>query len=252
MAMTRTRKLWLIGVAVLVAIAAVAVSHAYNRAGRDALMRADPDHILTDHTLAPVALRIGRMQFAEHCASCHQDGRRDRARGVPDLTDGEHLYGTGSVAEIEQIVLYGIRSGNPRGWKLAAMPAYASAKPSASEPVPPMTPQAITDVTQYLLQGHARSTDAAAAARGAALYAGSGGCWDCHAADGAGNDAIGAPSLIDKVWLYGDGSAASIARSIGYGRHGFSPAFSSKLTPAEARAVAVYVVSLSDPQRIVR
>ncbi|WP_293882062.1 c-type cytochrome [Sphingomonas sp.] len=250
--MNRMRNLWLTGVAAAIAIAAVAASQASNRAGRDALMRADPERSLADPRLAPVALRIGRTQFADHCASCHQDGRPDRGRGVPDLTDGEHLYGTGSVAEIEQIVLYGIRSGSPRGWNLAAMPAYASAKPSASEPVPAMTPRAIADVTQYLMQRRGNPADAPAAGRGAILFAGSGGCWDCHAADGGGNDAIGAPSLIDDVWLYGDGSAASIARSIAYGRHGFSPAFKSKLSPVEARAVAVYVASLSQPQRIAR
>lgn len=208
-------------------------------------MRADPELILGDRLLAETALGAGRAGFENHCASCHGNGRSDPARGVPDLTDGDHLYGSGRVAEIEQIVLHGIRSGDPRGWNQASMPAYARAKPYAREAIPPLTPAGLREVTQYLMDVHGRASDRAAAARGQQLFTGNGACWDCHGRDGGGDEAIGAPNLVDDVWLYGDGSAASIARSIASGRAGISPAFARHITPFEARAIAVYVASLS-------
>lgn len=210
-------------------------------------MRADPDTILDQPRLAAAAIDIGRKGFAAHCGSCHGRGAGDPARGIPDLTDGEHLYGNGRVDEIEQIVLHGIRSGDPRGWHLASMPAYARAVPYSTEPIPPLTPGGIADVTQYLLHLRARATDPAAAARGERLYRGSGGCWDCHGGDAGGDEAVGAPSLVDDVWLYGDGSARSIADTLAHGRAGISPAFSRVLRAGDARAIAVYVASLARP-----
>jgi cbb3-type cytochrome c oxidase subunit III len=81
----------------------------------------------------------------------------------------------------------------------------------------------------------------AAAARGAALYADKGLCYDCHSRDVQGDQAIGAPNLADGVWLYGDGSRESVFRSIAQGRAGVCPAFERRLSPAALRAVAVFV-----------
>lgn len=214
------------------------------RRTRDAIMRADPETILHQPALAYAALEIGHRGFVAHCASCHGAGRGDPARGIPDLTDQAFLYGSGQVAEVEQIVLHGIRSGDPRGWQLAAMPAYARAKPYALEPIPPMSPGQIRDVVQLLMRKHGVETDPAAADRGARLYAGSGGCYDCHGTDAGGDEAIGAPSLLGDTWLYG-GSPAALTRSIMGGRAGRSPAFAHILSPVEARSIAVYVAALS-------
>jgi cytochrome c oxidase cbb3-type subunit 3 len=209
------------------------------------MMRADPETILGDPDLAPIALNIGHKGFVDHCASCHGTGKGDPQRGIPDLTDGDFLYGDGQVAEIEMIVLHGIRAGDSKGWDLAFMPAYASVKPYAREPLPSLQPGQITDITQFLMQVSGRATDPAAAKRGKVLFKTSAGCWDCHGPDGGGDNAIGAPNLLDDVWLYGDGSPASIAMSIAYGRAGRSPAFAHAISAADARAIAVYVASLS-------
>lgn len=125
------------------------------------------------------------------------------------------------------------------------MPAYARARPYGNEPIPPLAPREIADVTQFLLDLHGSARDRAAAVRGKALYRGKAGCYDCHSPDGAGDPSIGAPSLVDDLWLYGDGSAESIARTLRVGRAGFSPAYARILTPVQARAVAAYVASLS-------
>lgn len=233
--------------ALLLAAIALAAAAMASRAhdARDRVMRADPETILDDPGLARTALAIGQRGFAAHCAACHATGAGDPARGVPDLTDGDYLYGEGHVAEIEQIVLHGVRSGDPRGWQLASMPAYATLTPYRGEPIPPMTPGQIRDVTQFLMLKHGAATDAAAATRGGQLFEGSGGCYDCHGKDGGGDTAIGAPNLLDDVWLYGDGSPASIERTLAAGRAGVSPAFARTISASDARAIAVYVASLS-------
>lgn len=237
---------WGLAVAAGLVVALVLGWRGHERTLRGDLLRADPDRILGDARLEPYATARGRAVFARHCAACHgAGGAGDQANGMPDLRDGEHLYGTGTVAEVEQIVRYGIRSRHARGWNLASMPAYASLHPSTTDKgIQPLTPAQVEDVTQFLLGLGGRATDAAAVERGKAIYAGPGGCYDCHSGDAAGDVSIGAPSLSDAVWLYG-GSVAQIRASIRYGRAGVSPAFLHRLSAEEIRAVAVFTAQLS-------
>lgn len=226
-----------------------------NGRSQAAILRADPEVILGNQGLAKVALSRGERVFRDHCAGCHgRAGRGDPSLGAPNLTDGEHLYGSGLVTEIEEIARHGIRSGDKRGWRLAAMPKYASPQPYKEEPLPALTPRQVEDVTQFLLGFQGHSTDSAALSRGGAVYQDVAGCWDCHGRNAAGDAAIGAPSLIDDVWLYGRGSHDDIRYSIAYGRAGVSPAFQRSLSAAELRNVAVYVASLqpagSDPGKL--
>jgi cytochrome c oxidase cbb3-type subunit 3 len=210
----------------------------------DAVLRADPEAILFDRGLRRAALEGGHEVYVAHCAACHgREGKGSREMGVPDLTDDDHLYGSGTVAQTEDIVRYGIRAHNKRGWNLAVMPAYASPVPDKAQPLPPQTPARIEELTQYLLAFTGRETDRSAAERGRKTYEAAG-CWDCHGHDALGEPAIGAPDLTDPVWLYG-GDHDQIARSIARGRAGMSPAFIDKLTPAEIRNVAVYAASLA-------
>ena len=214
------------------------------RAAQAAMLRADPETILGDKALRAAALDEGRTIFESHCASCHGAAAKgNQSFGVPDLTDDERLYGEGKVAEVEDIVRYGIRAYHKRGWNLAAMPAYATAAPYKGEPLPPQPPAQIEALTQYLLSFTGRAGNVATARRDQAVYEAAG-CWDCHGHDAGGDAAIGAPALTDAVWLYG-GSHDAIARSIAGGRAGLSPAFGRALTAAEIRAVAVYVASLA-------
>ncbi|MBX3563546.1 MAG: c-type cytochrome [Sphingomonas sp.] len=230
--------------ALLVLVAAV-WRGAADRNARAALIQAAPESILGQDRLRRTAIAIGGPIFARACASCHgADGAGLRDQSAPDLTDGDFLYGSGSVAEIEQIVLHGIRSGDPKGWNLASMPAYATARPYAAEDIPPLRPGEIDDVVAYLRSLHGDVPDAEAARRGRAIYSGKGGCYDCHASDGGGDTAVGAPNLLDDVWLYGDGSPAALRRSVAGGHAGVMPGFARSLSPVEARAVAAFAVSL--------
>jgi len=214
------------------------------------LLRADPDAVPSTPALMAFAMGRGGALFEAHCSVCHGlKGHGDPGRGVPSLSDDDWLYGTGSVSDIERVVRYGIRSYHPKAWNLAIMPAYATGQPSARDgKIPPLTPGNIRDLVEFLIHEQGRSADGGAVARGAKLYAGAGGCYDCHAADGKGDSAIGAPNLTDRITLYGDGSRESLALSISYGRHGICPAWVARMSPAGIREVAIFVYSLSHPQ----
>jgi cytochrome c oxidase cbb3-type subunit 3 len=210
------------------------------------LVRADPEAAARDPALLRFGAAQGRPVYRAHCASCHGgEGKGDRATGVPDLTDGDWLYGTGRAGDIEKVAAYGIRAHNPRSWNLAVMPAYARAVPSPSERVPPLTPGEIQSVSDYLLALAGRPADPQAARDGARIYGGKGGCYDCHTGDARGDPAIGAPNLTDRIWLYGDGGREAIAYSIAYGRQGMCPAWSGKLSPLRLREVSLHVYALS-------
>jgi cbb3-type cytochrome c oxidase subunit III len=210
------------------------------------LLRADPDAPIADAGLRLSTIAAGRALFARHCAACHGDdarGRRDL--GGPDLADRDWLYGSGAVSELEQTIAYGIRSHDPRGWNLAEMPAFGRLQPGSAYKIAPLSPDDIADVVAFLAQRRGEKADAAAAARGLAIFGNRGACYDCHGGDAGGDPAIGAPNLVDRIWLYGDGSPASVATSIAVGRHGVMGAFIGRLSALQIRELAIYVNSLS-------
>jgi cytochrome c oxidase cbb3-type subunit 3 len=210
------------------------------------LVRSDPEAIAQDAGLFEAGVARGRPVYLRRCASCHgAGGKGDRTLGAPDLTDRDWLYGHGRVSDIEKVIAHGIRAPDRRGWNLAVMPAYGQLVPSATERVPPLSPDEIAAVTDYLLVLEHRPADAAQAAAGARIYAGKGGCFDCHTPDAKGDPAIGAPNLTDRVWLYGDGGPTAIAYSITHGRQGLCPAWAGRLSPLRIREAALYVYALS-------
>ena len=122
---------------------------------RARLIRADPGTIGEDAALRDFAISYARPAYDRNCANCHGAHLQgDSSKGVPDLTDRDWLYGEGRVAQIEHTILYGIRSGNPKGWNLADMPAFAQASPYARYQMMPLEP------------GDSRGTGGLAACRG--------------------------------------------------------------------------------------
>jgi len=238
-------------VMVMASLLVAAVFAADSYAARQ-LLRADPDALPADAMLFRFAVRRGRPLFEARCAACHgAAGLGDSAKGIPDLTDNDWLYGSGRATEIEKVIDYGIRSRDPKGWNLAIMPAYARPQPNPGDKnIQPLTPGEIVDVIEFLMRQQGRSADAAAAARGAALFTGHGGCYDCHSTDAKGDSAIGAPNLSDAITLYGDGSRGALYMSIAYGRQGVCPAWVKRASAASIRELALYVYSISHPGAI--
>jgi cytochrome c oxidase cbb3-type subunit 3 len=235
-------------VLIMASLLVAAVFAADSYAARQ-LLRADPDAVPGAAMLLRFAVRRGRPLFEARCAVCHgASGSGDTVKGVPDLTDNDWLYGTGRPSEIEKVIDYGIRSRNPKAWNLAIMPAYARPQPNPGDKnIQPLTPGEIGDVIEFLMRQQGRPADAAAVSRGAALFTGHGGCYDCHSLDAKGDSAIGAPNLSDAITLYGDGSRAALYMSIAYGRQGVCPAWIKRASAAGIRELALYVYSISHP-----
>ena len=237
----------LAGLAVLIAAGSMAT---YRLDGM--VLRHDPDTLPGERVLMPMAVWRGRLTYRSHCGSCHgADGAGDTGRGVPNLRDADWLYGTGAVSDIERVVAYGIRSNHPKAWNLSRMPAFAHARPSATDAaLPPLSPGGIRDVIEYLYVLQGRPADTDEAVRGALVYHTNGGCYDCHSGDAKGDNAIGAPNLADRTTLFGDGSRAALFDSIANGRQGICPAWINTLSAVAMRDVAMYVFSLSHPDTI--
>jgi cytochrome c oxidase cbb3-type subunit 3 len=235
------------GLGLAIVLVAVGAEHLVAQATlRARLMRADPGAIAQDAALRDFAISYARPAYDAHCATCHGAGMQgDPRKGAPNLTDRDWLYGEGRVAQIEHTILYGIRSGNPKGWNLADMPAFAQASPYARYQMMPLEPGDIRDVIEYLMVTAGKPGDAAAAERGAKIFADKGQCFDCHSADAQGDAAIGAPDLVDDIWLYGTGSRQDIYDTIARGRSGYCPAWFQQLSPVTIRALAVMIYAAS-------
>jgi cytochrome c oxidase cbb3-type subunit 3 len=235
--------------AICLALVLVAVGTRYlaAQAGmRARLMRADPGAIAQDADLKRFAIAYAQPVYDQHCAACHGDHMQgDPRRGVPGFTGKKWLYGEGRVAEIERTILYGIRSGNSKGWNLADMPGFGQPVPYKRYQISPLEPGEIRDVIEFLLVAGGKPGDRDAAARGSKIFADKGQCFDCHSGDVQGDSAIGAPGLIDGNWLYGTGTREDLYDTIARGRSGICPAFVRELSPVTIRALAVLLYTNS-------
>ena len=229
--------------ALVVGLAAAAEGRdLYQRHGYAALLSLDPDQLPGRPERVAFAESQARPLYRRYCADCHgADLRGDTVRGAPNLTDADWLYGEGRVADIEQTLTYGVRSGDPKAHNLSSMPGFGRPKPYDRYAIPPLAPPQIRDIAEYLIAIEGRSADPTAAARGDSLYHGQGGCFDCHGQDARGDAAIGAPNLSDRIWLYGDGSRAGIFTSIAEGRAGACPAWRRQLSAGQIRALALFI-----------
>ena len=72
-------------------------------------------------------------------------------------------------------------------------------------------------------------------------------CMACHGPGGVGNQALGAPNLSDKIWLYG-GSEEQIELTLRDGRNGKMPAFGNTLSEDKIHIVTAYIYGTSRQQ----
>jgi cytochrome c oxidase cbb3-type subunit 3 len=109
-----------------------------------------------------------------------------------------------------------------------------------------LSDEEISDAAEYVLRLSGRGFDAAAAERGAALYAAN--CAACHGDVGTGNRELGAPNLTDAIWLFG-GDKADIVTSIRTGRVGVMPGWAGRLDAETIKKLAIYVHSLGGGEK---
>jgi cytochrome c oxidase cbb3-type subunit 3 len=176
---------------------------------------------LTAVATDPEALQMGKRLYATYCTQCHGSDARG-ARGYPNLTDNDWLYG-GEPETIKTTLAKG-RQG--------MMPAWGEV----------IGNEGVFNVSAYVQSLSGREVDPIVAAKGAEIFKTN--CAACHGPEGKGLQAMGAPNLTDKVWLYG-GSTKRIRESISKGRSGKMPAHGEFLGEAKVHLLAGYIYSLS-------
>lgn len=197
---------------------------------RDQIAKASLTDIKTKPDLLRFATAGGAAAFAANCAPCHGRGAQG-AKGYPNLNDDDWLWG-GTLDEIAQTITGGVRSGH-KDARDSQMPKFGLDKL--------LDDKQINDAAEFVLSMTGKSTDAAAAERGKALYAEQ--CAACHGEKGEGNKDMGAPRLSDNIWLYG-GAKADVVESIRTGRGGMMPSWDGRLDKVTIKSLAVYVHSL--------
>jgi cytochrome c oxidase cbb3-type subunit III len=184
-----------------------------------------------DPALLALARDRGKTVFGDNCAPCHGSGGAG-SKGFPNLNDDDWLWG-GSLDQIMQTIQFGTRSGDAKAHE-GQMLAFGKDGTLKSEQ--------IVTVANYVRSLSGLPTrpgyDAAA---GAKIFADN--CAVCHGDAAKGNQELGAPNLIDKIWLYGS-DEATIIETVTNGRAGVMPAWVGRLDPATIKAMAVYVHSL--------
>ncbi len=196
-----------------------------------ALAAADFSKLSSEDPLFRFAQEAGESAFGDNCATCHRTGGAG-GPGYPSLADNDWLWG-GTLADIEHTIRVGIRSDHPEA-RFNLMPAYGRDQI--------FTAAEVEEATDYVVQiSGGEPADAAAAARGAALFAVQ--CVSCHGADGKGIRTMGAPDLTDQVWLYG-GTREAIKAQIVNGRGGVMPTWEARLDAGTIKALAIYVHAL--------
>jgi len=176
------------------------------------------------------AMAAGKAVFGDNCVGCHGAGGQG-AKGYPNLNDDVWLWG-GKLADIEHTITVGVRSTHA-GTRQSMMPAFGRDGIIKEAQV--------EDLTEYVLKLSGRKADPKAIARAAPLFTDN--CAACHGADAKGNRSLGAPNLTDNETLYGAGRE-NIREQIWSGHGGVMPAWNTRLSPQEIKALAVYVHNL--------
>jgi cytochrome c oxidase cbb3-type subunit 3 len=174
----------------------------------------------------PNAHAIGERLFLTYCSQCHGSDARGN-KGFPNLTDEDWLYG-GTPEAIKQTIMNG-RHGQ--------MPSMAAALGSDKD---------VENVAHYVRSLSGMAADPVKVAFGKPKFAA---CAACHGMDAHGNQALGAPNLADKTWLYG-GSEETIMETIRKGRNNTMPAWGEFLGEGKAQVLAAYVWSLSHEDQL--
>lgn len=171
------------------------------------------------------AHEIGERLFLNTCAQCHGSDAQG-VKGFPNLTDNDWLYGGDP-----QTILATLHDG-----RNGMMPPMADAVGNAED---------VQNVANYVLSlsGSPHDEDKAKLGKPKFMV-----CAACHGEDGKGNQAMGAPNLTDKIWLYG-GNLNAIVEAINKGRKNQMPAYNGIIDEDKLHLLAAYVWSLSNSQK---
>jgi cytochrome c oxidase cbb3-type subunit 3 len=202
-----------------------------NAAIREKLVATDLTAISADAELNQFANQAGAAVFRTWCAQCHGAGAAGvQASGYPNLLDDDWLWG-GDIESIHLTIAHGIRNTTDDDARFSQMPAFAEL----------LEPVQIDQVVAYVQSISKQDHDAALATDGATVFAEN--CASCHGETGMGDRTQGAPNLTDAIWLYG-GDTTALTETVKNARYGVMPNWSTRLSEADIRSVAVYVHGL--------
>ena len=202
-----------------------------NAAINEKLASADLGAISGDPEMNGYAVSYGAATFKTWCAQCHGSGAAG-AKGYPNLQDDDWLWG-GDIEAIHTTITHGIRSPDDDDTRFNDMAAYGRDEL--------LEPAQIEEVVNYVLSLSGDPMDASKVEAGKVVFEEN--CVSCHGEDGTGDHALGAPNLVDAIWLYG-GDYASVMETVSNDRGGVMPNWNTRLTEAQIRSVAVYVHQL--------
>ncbi|MGE0114568.1 MAG: cytochrome-c oxidase, cbb3-type subunit III [Steroidobacteraceae bacterium] len=170
------------------------------------------------------AMASAKNLFANNCTVCHGADARG-TKGFPNLTDNDWLWGGSPETILETI------SNGRKG----VMPAWGAV----------LGKQGVEEVSAYVLSLSGRKVPSEWVAAGKERFATI--CAACHGPDATGMQALGAPNLTDKTWIYGS-SVETIRETVTNGRSNEMPAHLGLLGETKVRMLAAYVYSLSHQQ----
>jgi cytochrome c oxidase cbb3-type subunit 3 len=176
--------------------------------------------------------------FGDNCAACHgADGHG--VKGFPSLADRDWLWG-GEPETVAETIRVGVNSSHPET-RASEMIAFGAGGI--------LDPTQVANVADYVmslsLPVFAQSKPDSVRA-GHAVYEAN--CVPCHGAEGRGNQSLGVPNLTDLAWINGS-DWESVYTVVHHGRKGEMPSWEGRLSPAERKLLAVYVLDLvSRPQ----
>lgn len=196
-----------------------------------ALDEASLREIAADPALADFAHAYGRAAFGDNCAACHGAGAGGGPT-YPNLLDDDWIWG-GTLEDIQQTIAFGIRSTHDET-RFGNMPAFVRDGLLSRE-------EGLL-VSDYVRQMAGLSVgEGFDAARAGEIYAAN--CAACHGEDGRGMRELGAPNLVNGIWLYGS-DRATIYEGVANGRGAMMPHFAGRLDEATIKALTVYVHAL--------
>jgi cytochrome c oxidase cbb3-type subunit 3 len=212
----------------------IAAVNESNAAITEKLASVELTEIAADAELNGFAQNAGAAVFKTWCAQCHGSGAAG-AKGYPNLLDDDWLWG-GDLETIHETITVGIRQPEDAEGdylRQSEMPAFGRDELLEGAD--------IDAVVNYVMSLSGTPQDASLVEAGATVYEEN--CASCHAENGTGDRAQGAPNLADAIWLYG-GDYATLRETVSNSRYGQMPGWSTRLTEAQIRAVSVYVHQL--------
>ncbi len=188
---------------------------------------ATPDFaaIEADGPLMAEAMPAAARLFQDNCAACHGAGGRG-GPGFPALDDADWLWG-GDPATVAETITHGINAADP-DTRSAEMPSFDWMEAPER--------RQLAEFVATLPSGKADWNSPAAQ-----TFADN--CTACHGDRAEGGLMVGAPSLSDSSFLYGQ-DVDTVLQTLRHGRKGEMPAWAPRLSGEEINMLALYVARL--------